>query len=313
MARCEEFAWWQLEFHRDENPPSRFDGLPNEIVEHIMMFLPPDDVISLGYAYKRMDEIIDNNNRLSLYKKSKKELLRAGCLSDEVREHIAHSKYLEQQLQTKFQVLRSVPDLMFSPPYAVRSDCYFRFYSNLQQRKVALLLDLAARFNVSWGSTGESKLILVQASNPDEAATFAAALSENSFDVHLSLGFISRQSWVEFHQKSTKFIVVVTKIGGNFLMTSFPLLVNFKPLQDVHAYLELHSMNPEVVYTYFDTNKKETFEVAGSILEHLEPHTKISGRSWDRTPKLQIHRSFYVARSKYNAGPVVRVFNTSGN
>jgi hypothetical protein len=297
FEESEELVWPDsIEWPTPPPPPSRFDSLPNEILELIMSYLPPDEVVSLGAAYKRIDKLIDSNRRLFLYKKSKEDLLEAGSTSDEMRQLIAESRHLQKKLDTKLQILRYVRDL--NPTAVLRSNCWFQFHSELQQKKVEILIDLAHDIYVTLG--WHSNLILVQASTPEEAAEFATALALNKYDVHLSVGSsISRQTFARFRQKTDKFFVVVCNIGA-FSMTGFPLLINFKPPKDVDDHLELQSLNPYNLHCVFDTGKKESFVVARAIMDRLKPHSIISGRRWYSTPNLLLRRSAYIARSKYH-------------
>ena len=326
MARCQDLTWWQKEVRRAEeeeeeairraaeDPASRFDCLPPEVMEQILFLLPSEDVLSMADAYKRVNTIVDKNATLQLHKKSPEDLLREAADKEDVWKSLRGNGHLLKKLNMKKTLCRQVPDIA----YAVKSichisDCYFSFHNNLWNERVRLLLDVAARVEVGWESTGSAYLILIQAGDMTEAHEFLAALKANNYDATLSWGWTSRDRWMEFFQKRSKFFLIVTKIGGNFNMMSFPALINFKPPRDVHDHLELHSLNPTKIYSFFYTVDQQDFKVAADIQDHLRPHCKKpQRRDPDPRKKLVVNRSFYITRAKYNAAPVSRVFNTPG-
>jgi hypothetical protein len=323
MARCEDLTWWQKEVRKaedeeirraTEDPASRFDRLPAEVMELILFLLPSEDILSMTNAYKPVDAIVEKNSTLALHKKPAEHLLREAGKNEEVSKLVRGSKNLLKKLNMKKTLCRQVPDI----DYAVRTICHitevcFQFDRNLTQNGVSLLLEVAAQVEVGWQDRGSSYMILVQAGNMTEAHSFLSALKANNYNAHLSWGWISRQQWMEFYQKRAKFFLIVLKIGANFNITTFPALINFKAPNDVHDHLELHSLNPEKIYNFFYTSQQSDFAVAADIIDHLKPHCKKPNRrDPDPRKKLIVNRSFYIARSKYNAQPVARVFNTPG-
>ena len=313
MARCESLTWWQEEVRRaEEDPPSRFDRLPAEVIELILFLLPSEDVLAMANSFKRVNHIVDQNATLALHKKPAEDLVREASNKEEVCKCIRGSRNLLEKLSTKKTLCRQVPDIAYAVGTICHiTDCHFSFHSNWEKDRVRLLLDVAARVEVGWEDNGSAYLILVQAGNMTEANDFLAALQANHYDATLSWGWMSRDRWMELFQKRSKFFLIVTKIGANFNMTTFPALINFKPPSDVHDHLELHSLNPKKIYQFFQTIAQQDFQVAANIFDHLKPHCTHRINP-DPRKKLVVNRSFYITRAKYNAGPVARVFNTPG-
>ena len=85
MARCEDLTWWQKEVRQaKEDPPSRFDRLPAEVIELILFLLPSEDVLAMASSFKRVNKIVDQNATLALHKKPAEDLVREAANKEEV-------------------------------------------------------------------------------------------------------------------------------------------------------------------------------------------------------------------------------------
>jgi hypothetical protein len=261
----------------------------------------------------RIQSIVESNAVLSLHLVDDKQLVKQAAQSQETLKTILANHSLQQKLRLTLAYQRVVTGINWHPIESVgHSDISFCKWPKTDpiQYKVRQLLDLARNLsgNPPLLRVGVQLMTLVLADSDEDAFSFHHALVTAEMDSDICFAAVNREQELKWRRKTERFFVCVSSLSAlsvNFPLTNMSDIVSFRQLCDVHDFLELDSFCPEQTVHFLSINQSQV-EAVSKVLRFMKPYTEAMPGP---ARQLQVSRSFYKSRSRYNASPVHPIFN----
>lgn len=305
-------AWWQLELDKPEGPQTSLDLLPAELIERILTYLPSNDVCSVATSSKRLSDFVQGHPVLSLHLLDPLRRLQKATECSQTLSRVVKNAFLTAALDVDLTFHRTVACTtvggLYNPPR--NSDSLSKIYFNSWPKpdpSLAKKRRLLSVVNDVVGLPGPEGMTLVLANSDEEAFHFHQALLSEKKTSDICLAAVTREQQTRWLSATQDFLVCVPTLNLDLPEEPIRKIISFRPLRDLHDFVELESFCPDVVIHLVSTEQEQVAVVA-DIVRFLQPFQEAvfpagpARRVW-------VDRSFYKVRARYNSMPSRPIFS----